>query len=309
MPIIEAQTALTRLDSLMYRYVLVPGTRREVAKLRTRFGWFDRRPDFGPGRFDDFNPYKPDMSHDETVGTADMPAVWNQAARAGHARHWDGNATTLRESSLNSALGAGATPGSLNLPALTTIEHFLETLEPPKYPFAIDASLAAQGESIFASRCAGCHAPDSGKAGKVTGAREVGTDRHRLDAFTQQVADITNAQGSGYPWHFNGYHVSNGYVNALLDGIWARAPYLHNGSVPTLRDLLEPAEARPVVFYRGSDVYDQRRGGFVFDGPAPDRGTFRFDTRLPGNSNAGHPFGTDLMPAQKDALVEYLKTR
>jgi hypothetical protein len=97
-----------------------------------------------------------------------------------------------------------------------------------------------------------------------------------------------------------------------LDGIWLRAPYLHNGSVPTLRDLLEPSADRPRVFYRGNDVYDAQRVGFVSEHAA--QGTtkyFRFDTSLPGNSNAGHEgryYGTTLAPDDKDALVEYLKT-
>jgi cytochrome c553 len=309
MPIIEAQTPLSTLDAFMYRYVLVPGTKREVRNLRTRFAWFDARPDFGPGRFDDFNPYKPDMSHDDSIGAADMPAVWNQTARDGHARHWDGNATTLRESAINSALGAGATPASLDLAALERVERFLVELEPPRYPFAIDRARAAEGQEIFAGHCAACHAPESDRSGKVSAAADIGTDRHRLDTFTQQVADITNAQGDGYPWEFGGYHVSTGYVNVLLDGIWARAPYLHNGSVPTLRDLFEPVANRPATFYRGSDIYDQRRGGFVSDAPAPDQSSFRYDTALPGNSSAGHLYGIDLSPSQKDALVEYLKTR
>jgi mono/diheme cytochrome c family protein len=306
MPIVEAKTRLSRLDAFMFRFVLLPGTKREVHKLRARFAWFDTRPDFGPGRFDDFNPYKPDMSHDTTIGASDMPAIWNQAAREGHLRHWDGNATSLRESSINSALGAGATPSSLNLPALAAIEGYLSGLPPPAYPFAVDRGRAAEGERVFAAQCASCHAPGSPGAGKVTAIADVATDRHRLDTFTQQVADITNRQGEGFPWQFHGYHPSTGYVNVLLDGIWARAPYLHNGSVPTLRDLLDPPAERPQVFYRGSDVYDTARVGFR---PEAFPGGFRFDTRQPGNGNAGHLYGTALSAAEKDALVEYLKTR
>jgi hypothetical protein len=103
-----------------------------------------------------------------------------------------------------------------------------------------------------------------------------------------------------------------GYANQPLDGIWLRAPYLHNGSVPTLRDLLEPAAARPKAFYRGDDVYDARRVGFVSAVPARDGVRFfRYDTTVPGNSNAGHEgaaYGTQLPPADKDALVAFLKT-
>ena len=78
--------------------------------------------------------------------------------------------------------------------------------------------------------------------------------------------------------------------------------------MPTLRDLLEPPERRPKVFYRGYDVFDQRNVGFVSNVPGEDGRQFtRFDTSLPGNSNGGHLYGTTLSDADKAALVEYLK--
>jgi hypothetical protein len=97
-----------------------------------------------------------------------------------------------------------------------------------------------------------------------------------------------------------------------LDGIWLRAPYLHNGSVPTLRDLLEPTENRPNVFYRGYNVYDWKKVGFISDiAEEGDHQFFKFNTQVEGNSNAGHEgeiYGTHLSGAQKDAIVEYMKT-
>ena len=97
-----------------------------------------------------------------------------------------------------------------------------------------------------------------------------------------------------------------------LDGLWLRAPYLHNGSVPTLRDLLKPVAERPQAFWRGDDVYDPRDVGFVSNVPARDGvAFFRYDTGVPGNSNAGHEgarYGTELPAADKDALLEFLKT-
>jgi hypothetical protein len=76
-----------------------------------------------------------------------------------------------------------------------------------------------------------------------------------------------------------------------------------------LRDLLEPAERRPASFYRGYDVYDQERAGFVST-VAEENGRrfFRYDTAIPGNSNAGHLYGTTLPDEDKRAMVEYLKT-
>jgi hypothetical protein len=91
-----------------------------------------------------------------------------------------------------------------------------------------------------------------------------------------------------------------------------RAPYLHNGSVPTLRDLLNPATKRPKQFYRGYDVYDPKNVGFISNVPTEKtRKYFAFDTALPGNGNAGHEgaaYGTELSAADKDALIEFLKT-
>jgi len=77
---------------------------------------------------------------------------------------------------------------------------------------------------------------------------------------------------------FSHFRKTGGYANLPLDGIWLRAPYLHNGSVPTLRDLLEPAAKRPALFYRGYDVYDPAKVGFVTSkavGPAVVRNRVR----------------------------------
>jgi hypothetical protein len=120
--------------------------------------------------------------------------------------------------------------------------------------------------------------------------------------FTPVMVDYFNRVGSAYSWRFSHHRVTDGYANMPLDGVWARAPYLHNGSVPTLDALLAPGEQRPVTFFRGCTDFDVEKVGF-----ACVRG-FKFDTALPGNSNRGHSFGTSLAPRDKSALVEYLKT-
>jgi hypothetical protein len=84
---------------------------------------------------------------------------------------------------------------------------------------------------------------------------------------------------------------------------------LHNGSVPTLADLLEPVASRPTRFWRGYDVLDPVKVGFISAGAEAMRAGTRYDTSLPGNSNAGHEYGTTLPPEGKRALLEYLKTR
>jgi hypothetical protein len=93
-----------------------------------------------------------------------------------------------------------------------------------------------------------------------------------------------------------------------LDGCWARAPYLHNGSVPTLWDLLELPDKRPMVFYTGYDVYDPKNVGFVTSGPEAERIGFKFEVCIVGNSNAGHTYGTELRDDEQGDLIECLKT-
>jgi hypothetical protein len=78
--------------------------------------------------------------------------------------------------------------------------------------------------------------------------------------------------------------------------------------VPTLVDLLEPIPARPTKFWRGYDVFDPVRVGFITAGPEAERIGTPLDVSLPGNSNAGHDYGTGLTPDEKRALLEYLKT-
>ncbi|MCH4873380.1 di-heme-cytochrome C peroxidase [Pseudomonas sp. TMW22091] len=105
-----------------------------------------------------------------------------------------------------------------------------------------------------------------------------------------------------------------GYKARPLEGIWATAPFLHNGSVPTLYQLLSPQSERDETFYRGSFEYDPRHLGYhteAFDGG------FVLDTRISGNHNSGHEFragprgngviGRLLQPEERWALLEYLK--
>lgn len=101
------------------------------------------------------------------------------------------------------------------------------------------------------------------------------------------------------------------YKARPLNGIWSGAPYLHNGSVPNLYQLMLPAEKRVKTFYIGSWEYDPVNVGYVME---PSKGAFLFDTTLPGNSNAGHEYGTgyDGLPALNEQdirnLIEYMKT-
>jgi hypothetical protein len=107
----------------------------------------------------------------------------------------------------------------------------------------------------------------------------------------------------------------NGYKARPLNGIWATAPFLHNGAVPNLYELLLPAADRSKTFTLGSRAFDPERVGYAMDQPTTAKGytPFTFDTSLRGNSNAGHEYltrkdGTPLTDEQRWQLVEYMKT-
>jgi len=313
---------------LVDRYLVYPVAiaivRERLLMLRGRFEPLLPYPEWGPGRVDTFNAAKVlfnfplgALSEAEKNGPSDFPSIWLQQPRKGKQLHWDGNNTVVEERNKSAAFGTGTTPPTIDLAAIGRVEEWLLTVEPPKYPYPIDPAKAAQGASVYLRYCASCHGANgrdfSGEfVGTVTPIKDIGTDRRRLDTYTYELAVNQATLYAGYPWRFQHFRKTFGYANMPLDGVWLRAPYLHNGSVPSLRELLEPAAKRPNVFYRGNDVYDPGKVGFVSTVPAQGGKTFfRYDTAVPGNANTGHEgkaYGTELSAQDKDALVEYLKT-
>jgi mono/diheme cytochrome c family protein len=280
--------------------------------LRTKVGSVVTDGPWGPGRDDAIGLSGALILGEQFLpsipGPVDFPAVWNQQARRGQALHWDGASGSALERNVLVAIGASTPRNGVPLASIAAVQSWLEALPAPAYPYAIDETLAAAGAPIFAARCASCHAPGGEQLWKVADLAEVGTDPSRVAMVTQAAIDAMNSL-SGTGWAFDNFRKTNGYVNGLLDGIWLRAPYLHNGSVPTLRDLLAPPAERPAAFFRGNDTYDQANVGFVSDVASEGNTTYgRFDTARDGNSNAGHVYGTDLSEADKDALLEYMKT-
>jgi hypothetical protein len=308
---IDGMTRLSWMQRMQYRWLLIPATRRALRRQKEQYAWTNRNPDWGPGRIDPFNPVKFGILKqpiDDTIGNADMVPLWNLKPRRAMPLHWDGLTTSLHESVLSSAIGDGASRKSVALANLGRIEQWLMDLPPPRYPFDIDASLAARGEPVYRQNCATCHAPGGKLAGAVIPAAEIGTDDHRLKMWTAEAASAYNAFANGYQWDFSGFRKTNGYVAVPLEGIWLRAPYLHNGSVASLHDLLESPEQRQKVFYRGYDLYDPARVGFVSDGPIAARIGTRYDTTQQGNGNGGHLYGVTLSADEKRVLIEFLKT-
>src|SRR6185437_13192166 len=114
---------------------------------------------------------------------------------------------------------------------------FLSELPPPSYPFSIDQALAAQGKPIYAQQCASCHEVGGRYTNKPVAPAEIGTDLERMNTWTQGAADEANRRVKEMGINRPNMVKIEAYQSPPLDGIWMRAPYLHNGSVPTLRDL------------------------------------------------------------------------
>ena len=330
-PAIDAALARQGEDalSLLDRWLVYPAAiyimRDRLLMLKDRFAFSEHQPPWGPGRVDTFNSAKAIFNYGwahadprELIGTADFPSVWNQAQRRGMQLHWDGNNTIMEERNRSAAFGTGTTPPTIDQESLKRIENDLLDFKPPPYPYPIDTELSARGSALYQQYCLECHGRSGtdfagAQVGKVTPLAQIGTDAWRLDSYTYDLAANQGALYAGYEeYRFKNFRKTYGYANMPLDGLWLRAPYLHNGSVPTLHDLLEPAAQRPTLFYRGNDLYDPINVGFVTSLEREgDQAYFRYDIQVAGNSNQGHEgarYGTELSADEKRALIEYLKT-
>jgi mono/diheme cytochrome c family protein len=309
---------LSWLDRALYRYLIIPFTKRALLEREKQFAWIYRTdfPEWGRGRDDAMNLTKYfmiELPMDETFGPTDMPSIWNLRKYDPEpmTMNWDGASHDAYSVITDSALGLlGARPKHMDefLDHLKWLKDYLSAKPAPAYPFPMDRQKAAAGKPVFERQCARCHASE--RTGKPVPVDEVGTDRNRLETWSRDAAVAANRVVTGMGIERKGLveETMVGYVAVHLDGVWLRAPYLHNGSVPTLRDLLEPPERRPALFYRGYTVYDYANVGFVSTGPEAERAGFRYDITVRGNGNRGHVYGTDLTPEEKAALLEYLKT-
>ncbi len=194
---------------------------------------------------------------------------------------------------------------------------WIESLEPPKYPWPIDHDLARQGESLFNESCARCHGT-YGSVGEypelTVDIEEVGTDPARLTGMPAEHRRFYSESWFGEYGDLEVIEEPEGYVAPPLDGIWASAPYFHNGSVPTLWHLMHP-DQRPRVWLRDEDGYDRQRVGIEveeFDSmPSGIQGSAArryFNTALKSKSAGGHSFPDELSETEKQTVLEYLKT-
>ena len=298
----------------------------------------------------------PKTSLPPTPGITDFMAVWEQEKRLArwsedHTQlvdgggQWNGNIPIpiFRNLAAELTLGLGRDT-DIRIAAFS--EDLLRDLPAPVYPFPVDLALAKKGAALFEENCAACHRPHNGKVydlGVDLGRARVVSDsiaKNARDSFTRicPPARVVEMPPSGERIapcaKFEGVSLENradvsmadpatheGYNALPLGGVWAQAPYLHNGSVPTLYHLLVPRE-RPAVFIKSRLDYDKKLVGFSWEpAQALSREGYRFDTTsFPALSNKGHDkdavedgktlkldWSDDVAGAM--AIVEYLKTR
>ena len=200
------------------------------------------------------------------------------------------------------------------------IRAYLEALTPPLFPGEIDAGLAAEGQVVFEANCASCHGTygaNPNYPNLVIPLDRIATDPLYAETMTDGSLDRF------YDWVDRSPHGGTvraapaaGYIAPPLDGIWAAAPYLHNGSVPSLAALLD-SRMRPRYWRHAEDrAYDPdlmgwhhevlQAGKAAADSPA-ERARI-YVTTLPGYGNGGHTYSDDLTDQQRRALLEYLKS-
>ena len=347
----DQNVELDGINRMALYFIGVKQMKTLIQGISERFEFTLDEPAFGPGRFDTFSPAKALMNWPrknipahERIGVVDFPSIWLQEKKRHMWLHWDANNNKLEERNRSAAFGTGANFPILDRQSVARMEKWVLTAAPPGFAttlgVTIDEARAAEGAELYKANCASCHgASGTDFTGEHVGQAEpidrIGTDRFRFDNYTY---DLMINQSTLYAGNaeerFQNFRKSQGYANMPLDGLWLRAPYLHNGSVPSLRDLLRPEDQRPQAFYRGYDVYDPVDMGFVSrldqvpdaakghlfcyattaaglaqcGADAPDnRGTCDAGD-CKGNGKMGHNYGTDLTEAQRDTLIEYLKT-
>ncbi|OJT18457.1 hypothetical protein BO221_41090 [Archangium sp. Cb G35] len=291
----------------------------------------------GPGRVDAFGVARGVLFGPQVAGVLDAPVsypcLWE--FQTSPWLHWDGNTNSIMERNIGQALGMGAvvdrrTFESSVLPRnLAEMERLSRKLVAPRWPEnvfgALDATRIERGSGLFARNCQGCH----DKPGVIP-LEVVGTDGNRARSFASMVGDLefpaalhdllSRVKQRAYAREAMNqeelrplepgivyWRAPMGYVSRPMTGIWASPPYLHNGSVPTLWDLLQPVARRPARFPMGQHEYDPEKVGYVTEVPGMPR--FIFDVSLPGNGNRGHEYGTGLSDEEKRDLIEYLKSR
>ncbi|NUM79795.1 hypothetical protein HUU42_03235 [bacterium] len=194
------------------------------------------------------------------------------------------------------------------------VAAWIESLQAPKWPYVIDQELAEVGKDYFERECRKCHGSygwDGEYPNKIIPLKRIETDPYYAEYwktmsefpkwFNQSWFGLSEPSAQLMP--------EEGYVAPPLDGVWASAPYFHNGSVPNLAAALN-SSLRPKLWDRDLQhpEYDSIRVGWQYEKIAEPRGSSTYDTRRRGYSNQGHTFGDGLSEEERRAILEYLKT-
>jgi hypothetical protein len=250
-----------------------------------------------------------------------VPPWWNM--RKKHAMFYDteGRGDHARLMMLASATCTDTVEEAAAMDAwFPDVNAYIASLAPPRYPFAIDHDLAERGRKVFAAKCQKCHGtygPDGRYPNRVIDLKEVGTDPSLAKAAYNDSDRFIRWYNRSFYGAISRAAPALGYIAPPLDGVWATAPFLHNGSVPTIRLLLD-SRKRPRYwgFAEAKPAFDEQDLGWRYaETPYGKSGAMSwdernriYDTTLPGYSNAGHAFGDDLSESERTAVLEYLKT-
>jgi mono/diheme cytochrome c family protein len=273
---------------------------------------------------------KPDAVSHEILGIfTDVPPYWNMYRRERMFYSGFGRGDHARIMMSSSLLCMNDASEAVAIDAyFPDIQAYIASLRAPSYESVsgktVDAAAAARGLRIYADTCQRCHGGrhDDGPAPRAfVPYAEIGTDPAYAESTTagsernSAVAyfyEFFNASWYG-TYGAKGRLSPNsepGYSPPPLDGIWATAPYFHNGSVPTLEAVLDPTQ-RPRIYRRATDPsqYDFDSPGWPFEEvSAKGDDVSVYDTTRLGYGNTGHTFAAHLSEAERLALIAYLKT-
>jgi hypothetical protein len=292
----------------------------------------------GFGRLDAFGGarnllFNPPSNQSPTIAPVSYPHLWNFERLRW--LHWDSNTTSVLERNIGQALGLGAiydaktSVSTVSVRKLHRLEVLARKISPPRWESiigAIDETAAKNGRTLFENHCATCHSTID--ESEMNGVADVGSDPKRALNFAEPINGTPNhvaidallkaikrrafidekvspAEQKEMETREPVWRHTKQYAKRPLITVWATAPYLHNNSVPTLYDLLRPVNERAIPLVVNKFEYDARNLGMMI--PSDADPSLKLDISRPGNSNAGHEFGTTLTDRQRRDLLEYLK--
>lgn len=191
---------------------------------------------------------------------------------------------------------------------------FINSIQPPKFPKAIDAPMAAEGKTIFIATCKKCHGTygDGGIYPNLLIPENIIKTDSAL--YTSNYSNPQMVNWFNQSWFTTGDHPAKlvpyrGYIAPPLDGIWVTAPYLHNGSVPNLEAVLN-SKKRPKYWQRNftTPSYNYEIPGYNYEVKDAPGNNEVYNTTQKGFGNQGHYFGDKLTDPERRSVIEYLKT-